>query len=135
MRYLGIPTIRDRVVQMALKLLLEPIFETDFYPSSYGYRPVERYRYRGARILLPWMEPMELGVVGRPPEPTTTTPVSRARWTRCSQSHDRGCLWKAGCAATCTSGLAGGGSVRNFVCKQLVVNGCCMKQQSPTATA
>ena len=41
-RYLGIPTIRDRVAQMALKLVLEPIFETDFYPSSYGYRPVRR---------------------------------------------------------------------------------------------
>jgi RNA-directed DNA polymerase len=38
-RYLGIPTLRDRVAQMALKLVLEPIFEADFYPSSYGYRP------------------------------------------------------------------------------------------------
>jgi RNA-directed DNA polymerase len=42
LRYLGIPTLRDRVVQMALKLVLEPIFETDFYPSSYGYRPGRR---------------------------------------------------------------------------------------------
>jgi RNA-directed DNA polymerase len=33
-RYLGIPTLRDRVAQMALKLILEPIFEADFYPSS-----------------------------------------------------------------------------------------------------
>ena len=38
-RILSIPTIRDRVVQGALKLLLEPIFETDFQPGSYGYRP------------------------------------------------------------------------------------------------
>jgi RNA-directed DNA polymerase len=38
-RVLGIPTIRDRVVQGALKLILEPIFEADFQPSSYGYRP------------------------------------------------------------------------------------------------
>jgi len=38
-RELGIPTLRDRVVQMALKLVLEPIFETDFYPCSYGFRP------------------------------------------------------------------------------------------------
>jgi RNA-directed DNA polymerase len=38
----GIPTIRDRVVQMALKLVLEPIFEVDFYPASYGYRPARR---------------------------------------------------------------------------------------------
>ncbi|MFG3025417.1 reverse transcriptase domain-containing protein [Streptomyces sp. NPDC048254] len=41
-RYLGIPTLRDRIVQMALKLILEPIFEVDFYPSSYGYRPARR---------------------------------------------------------------------------------------------
>ena len=36
---LGIPTIRDRVVQGALKLILEPIFEADFQAGSYGYRP------------------------------------------------------------------------------------------------
>jgi RNA-directed DNA polymerase len=42
MRRLGIPTLKDRVVQMALKLVMEPIFETDFYPSSYGYRPGRR---------------------------------------------------------------------------------------------
>ncbi|MFJ1618640.1 group II intron reverse transcriptase/maturase [Streptomyces sp. NPDC088251] len=41
-RYLGIPTLRDRVAQMALKMVLEPIFEVDFYPSSYGYRPGRR---------------------------------------------------------------------------------------------
>jgi RNA-directed DNA polymerase len=38
-RVLGIPTIRDRVVQGALQLILEPIFEADFLPGSYGYRP------------------------------------------------------------------------------------------------
>src|SRR5213080_4131825 len=38
-RPLGIPTIRDRVVQAAAKLLLEPIFEADFDPNAYGYRP------------------------------------------------------------------------------------------------
>lgn len=38
-RTLGIPTIRDRVVQGALKLILEPIFEADFQDGSYGYRP------------------------------------------------------------------------------------------------
>ena len=38
-RVLGIPCIRDRVVQGALKLILEPIFEPDFQPGSYGYRP------------------------------------------------------------------------------------------------
>jgi RNA-directed DNA polymerase len=38
-RVLSIPTIRDRVVQGAVKLILEPIFEADFQPGSYGYRP------------------------------------------------------------------------------------------------
>ena len=38
-RVLGIPTIRDRVVQGALKLILEPVFEPDFQDGSYGYRP------------------------------------------------------------------------------------------------
>jgi RNA-directed DNA polymerase len=38
-RALGIPTIADRVVQAALKLVLEPIFEAGFLPVSYGFRP------------------------------------------------------------------------------------------------
>ena len=38
-RPLGIPTMRDRVVQQALLNILQPIFEPDFHPSSYGYRP------------------------------------------------------------------------------------------------
>ena len=38
-RPLGIPTVRERVVQAALKIVLEPIFEADFSPSSFGFRP------------------------------------------------------------------------------------------------
>jgi RNA-directed DNA polymerase len=41
-RRLGIATIRDRVVQASLKLVLEPIFEVDFLPCSYGFRPNRR---------------------------------------------------------------------------------------------
>jgi group II intron reverse transcriptase/maturase len=41
-RRLGIATVRDRVVQAALKLVLEPIFEADFQPCSYGFRPGRR---------------------------------------------------------------------------------------------
>lgn len=39
LRPLGIPAVRDRVAQQALKNVLEPIFDPDFHPSSYGYRP------------------------------------------------------------------------------------------------
>jgi len=55
-RPLGIPTVRDRVAQMAAKLVLEPIFEAHFCASSYGFRPkrsatmaLEALRERGAR--------------------------------------------------------------------------------------
>ena len=42
LRALGIATVRDRVVQASLKLVLEPIFEADFHPCSYGFRPKRR---------------------------------------------------------------------------------------------
>ena len=56
-RPLGIPTVRDRVAQMAATLVLSPIFEADFRSSSYGFRPkrsathaLETLRVRGARV-------------------------------------------------------------------------------------
>jgi group II intron reverse transcriptase/maturase len=55
-RPLGIPTVRDRVAQMAAKLVLEPVFEADFLPCSYGFRPkrsatmaLETLRKQGAK--------------------------------------------------------------------------------------
>ena len=55
-RPLGIPTVRDRVAQMAATIVLQPIFEADFRTSSYGFRPkrsatqaLERLRVHGAR--------------------------------------------------------------------------------------
>ena len=51
-RRLGIPTLKDRVVQMALKLVMEPIFESRFYPSSYAYRPGRRAQDAIAEIHL-----------------------------------------------------------------------------------
>lgn len=42
LRKLGIPTVQDRVVQSSLQLVLEPIFEADFLPCSYGFRPNRR---------------------------------------------------------------------------------------------
>jgi RNA-directed DNA polymerase len=49
-RVLGIPTIRDRVVQGALKLIMEPIFEADFQDGSYGYRPGRKAHEAVARV-------------------------------------------------------------------------------------
>jgi RNA-directed DNA polymerase len=49
-RVLGIPAIRDRVVQGALKLILEPIFEADFCDGSYGYRPRRTAQAAVARV-------------------------------------------------------------------------------------
>jgi RNA-directed DNA polymerase len=49
-RTLGIPTIRDRVVQGALKLILEPIFEADFQDGSFGYRPKRTAHEAVARV-------------------------------------------------------------------------------------
>ena len=47
-----VPTVADRVVQAALKLVLEPIFETDFQPCSYGFRPGRRAQDAIAEIQL-----------------------------------------------------------------------------------
>lgn len=43
-RPLGIPTVKDRVVQMAVKLVIEPLFEADFLPCSFGFRPEKTSR-------------------------------------------------------------------------------------------
>jgi len=50
LRSLGIPTVTDRVVQAALKLVMEPIFEADFQPCSYGFRPNRRAQDAVAEI-------------------------------------------------------------------------------------
>ncbi|MGO9058743.1 MAG: reverse transcriptase domain-containing protein [Candidatus Binataceae bacterium] len=49
-RTLSIPCIRDRVVQGALKLIVEPIFEADFQPGSYGYRPKRSAQQAVSRV-------------------------------------------------------------------------------------
>jgi RNA-directed DNA polymerase len=51
LRRLGIPTVTDRVVQAALKLVLEPIWEADFQPCSYGFRPRRRAQDAIAEIV------------------------------------------------------------------------------------
>jgi len=67
MVWLGIPTIRDRVIQTTAKLVLEPIFEADFEDNAYGYRPargavdavkdVHRHLSRGYAELFPFLSP------------------------------------------------------------------------------
>lgn len=62
-RPIGIPTIKDRVVQMALKMVLEPIFEADFLPNSNGFRPerstlecvLPMYRYGNSHCKYNWV--------------------------------------------------------------------------------
>jgi RNA-directed DNA polymerase len=49
-RGLGIPTVRDRVAQAAAKVVLEPIFEADFRPSSYGFRPKRNAHQAGGQV-------------------------------------------------------------------------------------
>src|SRR5699024_1717925 len=50
LRKLGIPTVADRVVQASLKSVLEPVFEADFLPCSYGFRPKRRAQDAVAEI-------------------------------------------------------------------------------------
>lgn len=53
-RLLGIPNVRDRVVQAATKLVIEPIFEADFMPFSFGYRP-EKSAHDATREVYRWL--------------------------------------------------------------------------------
>jgi len=50
MRPLGVPTVRDRVVQQAVRLVIEPIFEADFQEFSYGYRPNRSAKQASLRV-------------------------------------------------------------------------------------
>ena len=65
LRRLGIPTVRDRVAQAALKLVLEPIFEADFYPCSQGFRPKHRAQEAIAEIHQLDLPPAQLRVGGQ----------------------------------------------------------------------
>ena len=82
-RHLGVPAIRDRVVQASAKLVLEPIFESDFLDCSYGFRPGARRMMRSRRS--------GRGSTGA--GSSSWTPTSRASSTRsgqmCSKQHRR----------------------------------------------
>lgn len=67
MRPLGIPTVRDRVIQMATKIVLEPIFEADFQECSYGFRPkrsahdaLRRIRKTAERDKIHWVVDVDI---------------------------------------------------------------------------
>lgn len=67
MRPLGIPNVRDRIVQQAILNVIQPIFEPDFHPSSYGYRPGRSCHHAVAKAQqflvwydLPWAVDMDL---------------------------------------------------------------------------
>ena len=61
LRRLGIPTARDRCVQASLKLVLEPIFEADFKPCSYGFRPRRAAPRRHRRDSHAGLQPLHVG--------------------------------------------------------------------------
>jgi retron-type reverse transcriptase len=63
-RPLGIPTVKDRIVQTAMKLVIEPIFEAMFLPSSYGFRPG-----RGCKDALREADRLKPAADRRRPEP------------------------------------------------------------------
>jgi group II intron reverse transcriptase/maturase len=67
MRPLGIPTVRDRVIQMAAKIVLEPIFEADFQDCSFGFRPkrsahdaIRRIRETAERDKIHWVVDVDI---------------------------------------------------------------------------
>ncbi|MFD3377603.1 MULTISPECIES: hypothetical protein [unclassified Streptomyces] len=81
-RKLGNPTIADRVVQAALKLVLEPIFEADFKPVSYGFRP--RRRAQDAIAEIHYSAPGD--TAGRwmwTSRRASTRSTTRPSWTEC----------------------------------------------------
>jgi RNA-directed DNA polymerase len=91
-RPLGIPTVKDRVVQMAVYLVLMPIFEADFHPRSFGFRPGRsaHQAVEGIREALR-MGKTEGSPVHQPPHspppPRWSMPIWRNTSTR---SHTRG---------------------------------------------
>jgi RNA-directed DNA polymerase len=76
-RRLGIPTVADRVVQAALKLVLEPIFEADFRPCSYGFRPGRRAQDAIAEVHL--LTSRSYGWVVEAISPPASTPSTTPR--------------------------------------------------------
>src|ERR1700730_11231684 len=92
-RVLSIPAIRDRVVQGALKLILEPIFEADFQSGSYGYRPKRTAHEAVLQVDKAIMEGkkriIDLGGEGRRRLPAADRPFHGERQDRVEQAAHR----------------------------------------------
>ena len=109
-RPLGIPTVRDRVCQQAAKIVLEPIFEADFLPCSFGFRPK-----RSAT------DALESDPGGVPPRasssssrPTSGTSSARSTTTGCCRGRSSACR-TGGCSSCCGQWLRAGVLVEGVV--------------------
>ncbi len=93
LRRLGIATVRDRVAQAALKLVLEPIFEADFHPVSYGFRPKRRAQDAIAEIHA--FSPASMNgcskATSRRASTTSTTPPC---WAGCVDGSQTNASWR-----------------------------------------
>lgn len=65
LRPLGIPTLRDRIVQRAMLMAMEPIWESDFHPASYGFRPARSVHHAIRTVKLQLQDGGEKSVAGR----------------------------------------------------------------------
>ncbi len=90
----GIPTVRDRVLQAALKLVLEPIFEADFKPVSYGFRPKRRAQDAIAEIHHFCSRSYEWVLEGDI-KAASTRSTTRPSWTGCGigSGTSASCAW------------------------------------------
>jgi RNA-directed DNA polymerase len=65
LRPLGIPSLRDRIVQRAMLMAMEPIWESDFHPASYGFRPARSVHHAIRTVKLQLQDGGEQSVAGR----------------------------------------------------------------------
>jgi RNA-directed DNA polymerase len=65
LRPLGIPCLRDRIVQRAMLMAMEPIWESDFHPASYGFRPARSVHHAIRTVKLQLQDSGEQSVAGR----------------------------------------------------------------------
>ena len=92
-RRLGIATIADRVVQASLKLVLEPIFEADFLPCSYGFRPKRRAHDAVAEVRFLDLPVVTSGWSRATSKPASTKFRTALLWTGCGLASGTSASW------------------------------------------